>query len=123
MAFKNISYLNGEKLFTAYWKDMGGSTMIGGGATYRKMVNYAVSQGMSNPKNGKPPYYMGIWKAMWRWAINNQDKAFEMVKDAYFTRGHVYTLEEWKTELISKEKTSWQSENHSERWNKQNVIS
>jgi hypothetical protein len=121
MAFKNISYLNGEKLFTAYWKDMGGSTLMGGAASYRKMVNYAVANGMSNPVSGKPPTYMGIWKAMWRWAINNQDMAFELAKEAFFTRGEVLTRERWNSEMLDKVKTSWQSENYTEKWTKKNA--
>jgi len=121
MPFKDIKYLNGEKLYTAYWKDMGGSTMMGGAASYRKMINYCVSNGMTNPLTGKPPTYMGIWKAMWRWAIDHQDSAFEMAKDAFFTRGEVLTKERWNDEIVSKVKTSWQNENHNRKWNRENA--
>lgn len=122
MAFpKSRKYLDGEKLYTAYWKDMGGGTVNGGAASYRKMINYAVAHGMINPKNGKPPTFMGIWKAMWRWAIDNKDTAFKIAEDAYFTKGQVLERSWWEQEMIEKEKTSWQNENHTEKWTKQNA--
>lgn len=121
MSFKSVSYLDGEKLYKAYWQDMGGSTMMGGSASYRKLITFAVANGMSNPKTGKPPYVMGIWKAMWRWAIKNQDVAYKMAQEAFFTRGQTLSLETWKEEITSKAKTSWQDENHQRRWEKENA--
>lgn len=114
MAF-GLKYLDGEKLFTVYWAEMGTAR------SYGKLVNWCKSNGVINPKTQKVPGRMGIWKSMYRWAVNNQDKAFEIAQKGFMDGGEYLTRERWDKEMKEKVDTSYQSKNFTKRWKKENA--
>jgi len=93
-----IQFLDGEKLFRLYWEDMGTSRSVA------KLVNFCVSEGWTNPRTGKPPTRMGVWKAMWSWALKpeNLQKSRQMFNDGMIESGILYTKEEWKEFVTTK---------------------
>ena len=114
MAF-GLKFLDGEKLFTVYWAEMGTAR------SYGKMVNWCKSNNIINPKTQKPPNRMGIWKAVWRWAVNHQEKAFEIAQKGFMDGGEFLTRERWEKELNEKVNTSYQSDSFSRRWKQENT--
>ena len=120
MAFNN-KYMDGEKLFTAYWKEFGGSVTMGGGGTYQRLANWAAANGMRNPVTGKTPTRMAAWKSCYRFAVNNVDKAYEIAKTAFVDRGMVLTKERWMAEMRMKAQTSYQKPNFTRKWEQKNA--
>lgn len=112
MAFAE-KFLDGEKLFTVYWAEMGSAR------SYSKLVRWCESNKVINPKTQRPPNRMGIWKSMYRWAVNNPDKAYEIAQKGFLDDGKFLTRERWDAEMKEKVSTSYQSKNFTNRWNKQ----
>ncbi len=112
-----MKYLDGEKLFTVYWAEMGTAR------SYIKMVNWCISNKVINPKTQKPPTRMGIWKAMYRWAVNNPDKAFEIAQRGFRDAADILTRERWDQEMAEKVNISYQSESFTRRWKQTNHAS
>lgn len=88
---KHYKYLDGEELFKEYFEVMGTARSVA------KLVNWCVSRGTKNPLTGKPPTRMGVWKAMWRWALapENKEKAYEIFKNSMATLGDFVAPEDW----------------------------
>lgn len=67
---KRRKVYDGEKLWKIYhsW---------GRAATHRKLREWAIANGMFNPKSRSGgPSQMGPYFSMWRWALNNPEKAY-----------------------------------------------
>lgn len=45
-----------------------------------KVRNKFISEGLENPRTGKPPTPMAIWVAAMRWVVNNAEEAREFYK-------------------------------------------
>lgn len=114
MSFFN-KYLDGEKLFTVYWAEMGSAR------SYAKLQKWCEANKIVNPKTQKVPGRMGLWKSMYRWAVNNPDKAYEIAQQGFRDSGDYLTRERWDAEMKEKVDTSYQSPNFTRRWTKTNV--
>lgn len=120
MAFDN-KYLDGEKLFTVYWKDFGGSRVMGGAGTYDLLRNWAFANNMRNPATGKAPSRMAVWKAAYRFAVREPDRAYEIARTAFIDRGQVLTKDRWMDEMKIKVNTSYQKPNFTRKWEQKNA--
>lgn len=109
------SYLDSKKLFEVYWVDMGAARSI------KKVVEWCRSNGMINPITGKPPTRMGVWKGIYRWALKNQDEAYAIAQKGVSQHGDFITPEEWKLNMARKVGTSWQNDNFTKKWEKENA--
>jgi hypothetical protein len=63
---------NGEILFKYYWQTMGD------GRSYEKLAKWCGTEGYISPQTKVPPKRMAVWLCMWRWALHNPEKAFEI---------------------------------------------
>lgn len=61
-------YPEGKDIFE-YWAGLGRATSLD------KVKSHFFQNGFKNPKTGKPPTRMGLWCAMWRWALLNVEEA------------------------------------------------
>jgi len=99
-------YLDGEKLFHHYYVEMGG------GGTFAKLRDWAISIGMINHKGNQViyPTPMGVHKAAWRWASlkENKDKAYDWFQCYMQATGDYCTPEEWLEFAKQKIKNAWQ---------------
>jgi|GEM_PF-1552179 len=95
---KNYKFLDGEELFKKYFEEMGTARSI------NKLVKWCISSGKINPQTGKPPTRMGVWKAMWRWALlpENSSKAFEIFRKSLSSDGEFVGIEKWNEYIHSK---------------------
>lgn len=107
------TYLNGEKLYRVYWVEMGDAR------SYKRLRNWCISNNMVNAKTHKPPTRMGLWKAMWRWAVTHQDKAFEIMNEGLRDSGELIDRERFNQEMREKVLTSYQSDGFTKRWYKE----
>lgn len=96
----SLKFLDGEVLFRKYFEEMGTAR------SFAKLVNFCVTQSQRNPKTGKPPTRMGVWKAMWSWALRpeNINTAREIFNKAMRDEGEHYTDDEWKEFIFTKAK-------------------
>lgn len=108
-----MKYLDGEKLYKAYWVEMGNAR------SYDRLVNWAAANKMVNPKTGKTTR-MGVWKAMYRWAVNNPEKAYDYMNEGLRDSGEIIDRERFIQEMKEKVLTSYQSDNFTKRWAKAN---
>ena len=60
-----------------------------------KTQKILIDEGVFNPKTERAPTIMGIWNAAWRWGLENQPEAREMVEDVYMASGELLTDAEW----------------------------
>ena len=109
------NYLNGKKLFEVYWVDMGSSRSIA------KLQRWCGENGFTNPKTGKLPTRMSVWKCMWRWASRNMDEAYNLANRGVSQQGEFITQEEWLETMKTKIETAWQYDNFKKKWDKNNV--
>lgn len=107
-----MKYLDGEELFRTYW-GMGEAKSI-----TRLKKWYESNDKPRNPRTGKYPDRMGLWKSMWRWAVDNMDDAYEIVNKAFMANGETMTRERWQKEMLSKATSSYQNSNYLDRWKK-----
>lgn len=93
-------FLNGELLFRHYFEQMGSA------GSMMKLVNMCAAQGMKNPQTGKPPTRMGVWKAMWTWALlpENLKTSKDIFMRSMSTSGEFYSDAEWKELATTKAK-------------------
>lgn len=108
------NYIDGKKLFEVYWVDMGNSRSIA------KLQKWCGSNNFSNPKTGKLPTRMGVWKCMWRWASRNMDEAYAVAQKGVAQQGEFITPEEWLETMKTKIETAWQYDNFKKKWDKAN---
>jgi hypothetical protein len=90
-------YLDGEKLFRKYIE-------MGDERSVYLLTEWAKIEGMKSSK-GDEPTFMGIWKAMWRWASlkENRETAWKLAQNQNFgTSKHrfQYNLDRWNKEMI-----------------------
>lgn len=92
MSLRKKKFLDGEALFRLYFGDMGTARSA------IKLVDWCISQGIKNPHTGKPPTRMGVWKAMWTWALlpENLKTSQAIFNKAMSEAGEFYTDAEWK---------------------------
>jgi hypothetical protein len=86
------SLLDGKSLFRIYWTDMG---------SQRSIRRLRENTGL-NLQRGKPFSPRGLWLALWKWAINNPDEAFEIFTAANRDEGIFHTRQEWDEFLLEK---------------------
>lgn len=93
-------FLDGEALFRHYFENMGDA------GSMAKLVNMCAAQGKKNPHTGKPPTRMGVWKAMWTWALlpENLKTSKDIFMKSKSTSGEFYTDAEWKELATTKAK-------------------
>ena len=108
-------YLDGEKLYRVYWVEMGEAR------SFKRLINWCSSNGFINKRNGKPPTRMGIWKAMWRWAVNHPEQAFEIINEGLKDSGEMLDRQQFMTELQEKVLNSYQSDSFTKRWFKEHT--
>jgi hypothetical protein len=92
-------YLDGEQLYKVYWKEMGNAR------SFNKLQKWCLSHQIVNPKTLTVPTRMGLWKAMWRWAAKNREKAFAI----YSKAETAVTPEEWDEMIVKYSRTSFQN--------------
>lgn len=112
---RDKKYLDGERLFTVYWQEMGDSR-----STIR-LQKWCLAHSIVNPKTQNVPTRMGLWKAMWRWAVENQDKSYEIWHDAI--ENNVASMnskeawqESWDKLVLNNAKTSFQNVTHTRKF-------
>lgn len=106
---RDKKYLDGERLFTVYWQEMGDSR-----STIR-LQRWCLAHSIVNPKTQNVPTRMGLWKAMWRFAVDNQDKAFDIWCDSSgFDLGSA--RKEWDRLILNNAKTSFQNVTHTRKF-------
>ncbi len=110
-------YLDGEKLYRVYWVEMGNARSFG------RLIKWCVSNNMVNAKTGKPPTRMGIWKAMYRWAVNHPEQAYELMNEGLKDSGEIIDRERFMKEMQEKVITSYQSDSFTSRWYKEQGVS
>lgn len=69
-------YLDGEKLFRKYIE-------MGDDRNINLLVEWSILKGMTSSK-GETPTPMGVWKSMWRWASQNRELVWSLVKGETF---------------------------------------
>lgn len=113
-------YLSGEELYRYYFS-------MGDGASIQRLAKWAVSEDKAKSvrisyrnKEGLP--FMGVWKAMWRWASlkENRNEAYLIFSDYVrkygwlddtdfpWEAGSVVSLSDWHRFMLKKIKTAWQ---------------
>jgi hypothetical protein len=95
---KEKKYLPGDRLYKAYMA-MGDARTIG------KMMRWCITNQIVNPATLSLPTRMGIWKAIWRWAAENYQEAYDIAREVYPTMDK----QEWDVFLYSKSKTAFQN--------------
>jgi hypothetical protein len=105
-------YMDGKRLFEVYWVEMGSARSIA------KLQKWCITNDMVHPISGKPPTRMGIWKCMYRWAINNQKDAYDMAQDGASQYGDFITPEDWATNMANKVTASWQNPDFARKYAK-----
>lgn len=109
---KDKKYLDGEQLFTVYWKDMGTAR-----STLR-LQKWCLANSIVNPKTQNVPTRMGLWKVMWRWATENQEKSYPIWRNAVSSEIEDENLPEigfqndWKSLILKNAKTAFQNSIH-----------
>lgn len=93
-------FLDGEKLFKLYFEEFGTARSVA------KLVSYCKTEGTKNPHTGRPPTRMGVWKAMWAWALmpENLTIARQIFNNGLALSGEYYSDDEWKEFCTSKAK-------------------
>ena len=110
--FKTKSYLvqHAEQLFTVYWQEMGTARSV------LKLQRWCLSHSIVDPKTQNVPTRMGLWKVMWRWATENQDKAKVIWKNSItelYPDAHTELMEEnWNKTILKNAKTAFQNSTH-----------
>lgn len=99
---KMKKYLDGEQLFRRYWS-------MGVNRSINKLQKELAQEGVTSSQNGKTPIKMTIWKAMWRWAVDNPDEAYQIVLAGLRDSGDYVTPEQWEREVLEKRATAYQS--------------
>lgn len=107
-------YLDGKKLFEVYWVEMGAARSTS------KLVKWCLSNKMISPTTGKTDR-MAVWKAMYRYAVNNVEESYTTAQKGVSQHGDFITPEEWKTNMTNKVLSSFQSEAFTKKWNKENA--
>ena len=104
---RDKKYLDGEQLFAVYWQEMGD------GRSTIRLQRWCLAHSIVNPKTLNVPTRMGLWKAMWRWATENQNKAYEIWKSQFNNSvpEEAHQLR-WKREILKNAKTSFQNVTH-----------
>lgn len=92
-------FLDGEKLFHRFYVEMGNA------GSMEKLAQWCRTEGYTNPKTGKAPTAMGVWLSMWRWAIQNPNKARPMFEKYFMGLGEHLTDELWKDTLDKRAKS------------------
>ena len=110
----NPSYLDGKKIFT-HWKEMGGSS-------FSKLVKWCAANGMKHPETGKPPTRMGVWVAMWTWAIHNMQEAQRLFDETMIQKGVKYTDQEWISLLHGRAKNIYKNGNQFRKFAKEHPL-
>lgn len=79
---------------------------MGNAGSMAKLVNFCMTQGQKNPRTGKPPTRMGVWKAMWTWALlpENIKTSKDIFNKSMSEQGERYTDAEWKEFVTTKAK-------------------
>ena len=109
-------YLDGEQLYRVYWVEMGEARSI------KRLASWCAANGLKNKRTGKPPTRMGAWKAMWRWAANNPEQAFEIINTGLKDTGEMLDRQQFMKELQEKVITSYQSDGFTKRWFDKNGV-
>ena len=92
-------FLDGEFLFRYYFTEMGAAR------SHKKLIAYISSQGNTNPKTQRPVSIMAPTWAMWSWAMENSDQAYNIFLDAMYNEGIYHSPEEWDEYL---QRHAWQ---------------
>ena len=114
--FNDKKYLDGEQLFTVYWKEMGTAR-----STLR-LQKWCLANSIVNPKTQNVPTRMGLWKVMWRWATENQDKSKEIWMKSMITDFPDIDVPDngldsvWKSLILKNAKTAFQSATHNKNY-------
>ena len=67
-----------------------------------KTVKILHSQGVVNPKTGKPPTDMGVWNAVWLYALENMVEAKKLTFETWLNNGKIGTDLEWYTIILKR---------------------
>lgn len=89
--------LDGEEIFTTYWKEMGDA----------RSLSTLAEQFPRNPLTGERITKDAGYKAMWRWACRpeNETKAYNIFRRSALGSQPEWTPSRWHDEL--KEKARW----------------
>jgi hypothetical protein len=93
-------YLPGELLYRTLL-EMGESGSI------LKLQRFCLSENIVNPKTQSAPTRMGLWKAVYRWAYQNEQKAYEYHRD--ILKDKALPFDEWKAGMRQKYMTAFQN--------------
>lgn len=96
LVLNKLKFLNGEVLFNKY-------VDMGRGGSIAKLANFAFEQG-GNPRTGRIPTRVGVWSSMWRWALDNPDKARKIYDRYVLEFGENLTDEYWYSLLEARAK-------------------
>jgi len=107
-------YLDGKKLFEVYWVEMGAARSTA------KLVKWCITNMMVSPTTGTVGR-MAVWKAMYRYAVNNVEESYQIAQRGVSQHGDFITREEWQQNMATKVLTSFQSEAFTKKWNKDNA--
>lgn len=97
-----------EEVWTHYWVEMGESR------SFIKLSKWLKSsKGVINPETGREITPMGLWFALWRWAVKNPEKSRIIANKGISSSGRFFTEDEWKSILDDKSKVvySWKRDN------------
>jgi hypothetical protein len=92
---RKTRFLDGEKIFGMYYRDMGSARSIG-------KVKKQLGKEAVNPKTGRVVNDMALWGSMYRWAMDNLDTSYHIFKDAMRDEGKYHTYEEWRDFIFEK---------------------
>jgi len=108
---RDKKYLDGERLFTVYWQEMGDSR------TTIRLQRWCLAHSIVNPKTQNVPTRMGLWKAMWRWAVENQDEAIKVWSEGMdYNKIDGVVESEWNKLILNNAKTSFQNVTHTRKF-------
>lgn len=93
-------YLPGEVLYRRLM-EMGEAGSIG------RLQKFCLSEQIINPKTQKIPTRMGIWKAIYRWAYQNEESAYRIYAETF--EQNALPFDEWKKGMREKYMTAFQN--------------
>lgn len=108
------NYLDGKKIFT-HWRDMGGGS-------FTRLAAWCEKNGMKHPDTGRKPTRMGVWVAMWTWALHNMDEARVLFDEVMKQKGVYFTEVEWLSLLHGRARNIYKNGNQFRKFAKEHPI-
>jgi len=85
--------LDGEQCWRGWWS-------LPKRTSLRKLAKRFAEEGILSPKTGKAYNPMTVRYHAWKWAIDHQDEAYEILRFHWAKQGRIIDQEQWKKILV-----------------------